>query len=146
MTLSNHLRANLGLLLCSIVWGTTFVAVQDALHDSSVMMFLAVRFSAAAVLIALVYRKSLRRLDWQGFRAGTLVGLFMFGGYLFQTIGLQFTTASKAAFLTGSSVVLVPVILVVAVSNESRDGSGRERRVPSSVFTCSQSVRRACKG
>jgi drug/metabolite transporter (DMT)-like permease len=112
VTASNHLRANLGLLLCSMVWGTTFVVVQNALSGASVTMFLAARFATAAVLIAVVYRRSLRGLDWQGFRQGMLVGVFMFGGYIFQTIGLKFTTASKAAFLTGSSVVLVPLLLV----------------------------------
>jgi drug/metabolite transporter (DMT)-like permease len=113
VTTSNHLRANLALLLCSIIWGTTFVVVRDALTDSSVLMFLAVRFASAAMLIALVYRRSLRDLNWPAFRAGTLIGLFMFTGYLFQTIGLKFTSASKAAFLTGSSVVVVPLLLVV---------------------------------
>jgi drug/metabolite transporter (DMT)-like permease len=113
VSVSNHLRANLALLLCSVIWGTTFVVVQNALLDSSVLTFLAVRFTSAAILIALFYRRSLRGLNSQGTRAGILVGLFMFSGYIFQTIGLKFTTASKAAFLTGSSVVLVPLLLVL---------------------------------
>ena len=113
MAAGNHLRANLALLLCSVIWGTTFVVVQNALKDSSVLMFLAVRFTSSALLIAIVYRNSLRGVKAEGIRSGVIVGLFMFGGYVFQTIGLKFTTASKAAFLTGSSVVLVPLLLVL---------------------------------
>ena len=58
-----------------------------------------------------VFQRSLRQLDRQTIWAGVQIGLFMLGGYVFQTAGLQFTTPSKAAFITGCSVVLVPLLL-----------------------------------
>jgi drug/metabolite transporter (DMT)-like permease len=61
--------------------------------------------------MAIVYWRSLRELDRCTVWAGAQIGFFMLGGYVFQTAGLQFTTPSKAAFITGSSVVLVPVLL-----------------------------------
>ncbi len=42
--------------------------------------------------------------------AGLRLGFFMFGGYAFQTAGLQYTSASNSGFVTGSSVVLVPLL------------------------------------
>jgi len=41
------------------------------------------------------------------------LAFFMFAGYCFQTAGLQYTTASNSGFVTGSSVVLVPLLLAV---------------------------------
>jgi drug/metabolite transporter (DMT)-like permease len=108
---SKRVRADLALLFCALVWGSTFVVVKDALADVSVFAYLAVRFALAAVVMAFLYWRSLRGLDRRTVWAGIQIGLFMFGGYAFQTTGLRFTTPSKAAFLTGSSVIIVPLIL-----------------------------------
>ncbi len=109
--LSRRARADIALVLCTFIWGATFVIVKDALADISVVVFLAVRFALAAILMAVMFRSSITRLDKRGVWAGAQIGLFMFGGFLFQTAGLRWTTPSKAAFITGSSVVLVPLLL-----------------------------------
>jgi drug/metabolite transporter (DMT)-like permease len=109
--LSRRARADLALVLCTFIWGATFVIVKDALADISVLAFLAVRFALAAILMAVMFRGSIARLDKRAVWAGAQIGLFMFGGFLFQTAGLRWTTPSKAAFITGSSVVLVPLLL-----------------------------------
>jgi drug/metabolite transporter (DMT)-like permease len=109
--LNQRIRADLALVLCTLIWGATFVVVKDALADISVLAFLAVRFALAAILMAVMFRRSIARLDKRGVRAGAQIGLFMFGGFVFQTVGLRWTTPAKAAFITGSSVVLVPLLL-----------------------------------
>ena len=106
-----RLKADLSLAFCSLIWGATFVVVKDALADASVFAFLAARFTLAAVLMGLIFWKVLRRLDHRALWAGAQIGCFMFAGYVFQTLGLRFTSPSKAAFITGSSVVMVPVLL-----------------------------------
>jgi drug/metabolite transporter (DMT)-like permease len=111
MFLSKRALADLALLFCALVWGSTFVVVKDALADVSVFVYLAIRFGLAAVVMAFLYWRSLRELDRRTLWAGVQIGVFMFGGYAFQTTGLRFTTPSKAAFLTGSSVIVVPLIL-----------------------------------
>lgn len=108
---SKRARADLALLFCSFIWGATFVVVKDALSDSSVFVYLAVRFSLAAVVMGILYWRSIRALNRRTLWAGVQIGLFMFGGYAFQTTGLGFTSPSKAALITGSSVILVPLIL-----------------------------------
>ena len=106
-----RMRADLALLFCSFIWGATFVVVEDALADVSVFTYLAVRFGLSAAVMSLIYWRSIRRLDWRTAWAGVQIGLFMFGGYAFQTTGMRFTTPSKAALITGSSVIIVPLIL-----------------------------------
>jgi drug/metabolite transporter (DMT)-like permease len=108
---SKRLLADFGLGFCAVIWGATFVVVQDALADASVIVYIAVRFGLAAVVMAVLYWRSLRELTLKTISAGTQIGVFMFCGYLFQVAGLRFTTASKAAFVTGSSVVFVPILI-----------------------------------
>jgi drug/metabolite transporter (DMT)-like permease len=84
--------------------------VKGALADSSIFVFLALRFLIAAALLVLIYGHTLRGIGARGFRAGATVGTFMFAGYAFQTAGLRLTTPSKAAFITGAFIVLVPLL------------------------------------
>src|ERR1700676_1294969 len=109
--MQRRMRADVALAFCSLLWGATFVVVRNALEHVSVFLFLAVRFSAAALLLAIFQPGGLRNLKKDELFAGAALGLFMFGGYAFQTAGLQYTTPAKSGFVTGSSVVLVPLLL-----------------------------------
>ena len=111
--MSLRFKAHLALFLCSLFWGVTFVVVKDALADSSVFAYLAARFTLAVLPLGWYYRKDLRKLSAAEFWAGVRIGILMFGGYAFQTAGIAETTASKAAFITGFSVVLVPILMAV---------------------------------
>jgi drug/metabolite transporter (DMT)-like permease len=110
---SRKLQADLLLIFCCLIWGATFVMVKDALADASVFVFLALRFLVATAVLVFIYGRELKRIGPSGFRAGALMGFFMFGGYAFQTAGLKLTTPSKAAFITGFFVVLVPLLLAL---------------------------------
>src|SRR5258708_8206358 len=106
-------KADLALAFCSLLWGATFVVVKNALDHASVFIFIAVRFSVAAVLMLAWSNRALRRFEREDLFAGIRLGCFMFLGYAFQTAGLQYTTPSKSGFVTGSSVVLVPLLLAL---------------------------------
>jgi drug/metabolite transporter (DMT)-like permease len=111
--MERRMRADIALAFCSLLWGATFVVVRGALDHISVFLFLAVRFSLAALLMAVFRPAGLRNLKRAEVFAGAALGLFMFGGYAFQTAGLQYTTPAKSGFVTGSSVVLVPLLLAI---------------------------------
>ena len=100
-------RAELALFGLAVIWGTTFVVIKDALADISPLLFLAVRFSVAALLLGVIYRKKLRR---SAVKAGLLTGTLLFIAFVLQTQGLQLTTPSKSAFLTGLSIPMVPLV------------------------------------
>jgi drug/metabolite transporter (DMT)-like permease len=112
------LSPDLSLILVTAIWGSTFLIVQQALPLLSPLIFLALRFALATMLLGFIYRK---RLDRGALIPGAITGLFLFTGYASQTIGLQFTTASKSAFLTSLSVPMVPL----AASLVYRRGPGR---------------------
>ena len=104
-------KADVALMFCSLLWGGTFVVVKTGLDHASPFIFLAVRFTIAAVLMALFRPHVLAAIAPREIFPGMRLAFFMFGGYCFQTAGLQYTTAIHAGFVTGSSVVLVPLLL-----------------------------------
>lgn len=108
--MSTRFKADLALAACTLVWGATFVLVKSALQDASVFAFIATRFVIATALMAVIFQRAIRKTTRAELRAGAWVGLLMFTGYVFQTVGLLATTPSKAAFITGSSVVMVPIL------------------------------------
>ena len=92
------------LVFITLVWGTTFVVIKDALDSISVPLLLAVRFSLAALLLGWV------RVERRALGPAMILGLLAFSGFATQTIGIDLTSASKAAFITGLSVILTPLI------------------------------------
>ncbi|HEX9114960.1 MAG TPA: DMT family transporter [Anaerolineae bacterium] len=119
-----QLAADLALLLVTMIWGGTFVMVKDAVAAYPVFTFLAVRFAFAAVaLLPLALwrrrraagppRRDVPRRRTPLATAAPLVGIALFAGYGFQTLGLHLTTPAKAGFITGLGVVVVPVVAAV---------------------------------
>jgi drug/metabolite transporter (DMT)-like permease len=102
--------SELALIGIASVWGLTFVMVKDAIEELPPMAFLAYRFIPASLIVAVVFRKQLVALPREGWRAGAVMGVFLTGGYVFQTLGLEETTASNTGFITGLFVVLTPVL------------------------------------
>jgi drug/metabolite transporter (DMT)-like permease len=111
--MSEKLRAHLLLLAVVAIWGSTFVLVKDALNDISPLLFNLIRMALATLCLAAVYRKHLRRLTLEALTGGAVAGFFLAVGYQFQTAGLALTTPSKSAFLTGLTVIIVPLLSVV---------------------------------
>jgi drug/metabolite transporter (DMT)-like permease len=105
--------ADLSLLFVTIVWGTTFVLVQNAIDFLEPFSFNGIRFLIAAILLITILlmfeRKQLKQINKKLIFSGILIGFWLYLGYATQTIGLLYTTSSKAGFLTGLSVVFVPL-------------------------------------
>ncbi|KFN08001.1 DMT family transporter [Paenibacillus macerans] len=108
--------ADAALLLVALMWGCTFLIVQNAVRVLPPFAFNGIRFLGAALLLALIislfYRGQWRELSWRMAGHAALLGLFLFAGYSFQTVGLLYTTTSNAGFITGLSVVIVPFLSV----------------------------------
>ncbi len=112
-TRSRTLTAHLLLLGVVLVWGTTFSLVKSALAETTPLMFNLLRMVLAFAVLAAVNWPSLRGLTRTDWKLGAAAGLFLGLGYQLQTSGLNHTTASKAAFITGLVVVIVPLLSVI---------------------------------
>lgn len=106
-------QVDLLLILVTLIWGGTFLVVQNSLKEVGPFTFVAFRFGIAALALAAIFWKQLRLLTRAELWSGSLIGLFLFGGYTFQTLGLQYTTTSKVGFITGLNVVIVPVLSIL---------------------------------
>ena len=105
-----RLWADLSLLGVAAIWGATFVMVKEALEATGPLSFLALRFTLASLVLLPVLIGRRTALSPALLAGGSLVGLALFAGYALQTAGLQFTLASKAGFITGLAVVIVPAL------------------------------------
>jgi drug/metabolite transporter (DMT)-like permease len=105
--------AEAALLGAALMYGLTFPIVHDALADITPFAYLVGRFGLATIVLAPVTFAALRTTGPDRrmlLRAGLIAGLLIFGGYATQTVGLQYTSPSSSAFITGLYVVITPVI------------------------------------
>src|SRR5438270_10314543 len=108
------LKAHILLILVTLVGGATFVVIKSAVEqDATPLMFNFIRMTFAAVVLAGMFYTGIAKIGRHSFVDGALTGVFLWLGYEFQTTGIRLTSASKSAFITGISVVLVPLFLMV---------------------------------
>ena len=110
-------KENLGksaLFAATLIWGTSFVVLKNAIDSVPFGWVLFIRFLLAAALMFLFSGKSIRELDREGIKGGILLGICNGLAYIVQTIGLLYTTPGKNAFLTASTCVLVPFLAWLA--------------------------------
>ena len=98
------------LILITMFWGGTFLAVQYAVTLSDPFFFVGLRFATAAIAVGLISLKTLRGLTLQELKAGVAIGVAIAMGYSLQTWGLQSISSSKSAFITAMYVPLVPLL------------------------------------
>jgi len=103
-------RSEAVLIAVTVIWGATFLVVQNALSASGPLFFVGLRFGTAAAAMALVAAPVLRGLTWLEIKAGVMIGIAIFLGYTLQTFGLQYIPSSKSAFITALYVPIVPLL------------------------------------
>ncbi|UCZ85044.1 DMT family transporter [Pseudomonas sp. L5B5] len=103
-------KAEIVLVLITMIWGATFLLVQQAMSVSGPMFFVGLRFAAAAGIVALFSWSRLRGLTLFELRAGSFIGFAIMLGYGLQTVGLQTIPSSQSAFITALYVPFVPLL------------------------------------
>lgn len=121
--MKKHHLADISLLLVVFIWGATFVMVQDALAFLKPFSFNAVRFLIAVITLLtgyLLFNHKRKDRVWTKplVIAGIKIGIWLFLGYAFQTTGLLYTTPAKAGFITGLSVILVPIFSLLLLKQK----------------------------
>lgn len=111
MTLTHpRIIPTVALVAVAAIWGGTFVMVKDAIASYPTFSFLGWRFWIAVVVFVLIFPKAIGGLRRDTIGVGVLAGIFLCLGYIFQTWGLEQTTASRAAFITGMFVIITPIL------------------------------------
>ncbi len=102
--------SDLALMGVAAFWGGGFVAVKDGLSYITPMFLAAIRFVLAAIFLYLFLHRKIGKIRWGDLKKGAVVGTILFAAFAAQTVGLQYTTASKQGFLTAVYVILVPFL------------------------------------
>jgi drug/metabolite transporter (DMT)-like permease len=106
------LRANVLLIIVTMIWGSSFLIVQNTLTLVSPFTFLAMRFGLAVLVLAFLFRKRLMHISYSEILSGSIIGFFLFASYAFQTLSLQYTTSSQVGFISGMYVPLVAILAI----------------------------------
>ncbi|MBN8722506.1 MAG: EamA family transporter [Acidobacteria bacterium] len=105
-SLFNHFKYDLVLVWVTFIWGSTFFIAKEIVTSTPPINYLSTRFLIASLLLVLIsYRQ---KIDRTAIKGGMLLGAMLYGGFLFQALGLVYTTASKSGFVTGVTVIIVP--------------------------------------
>lgn len=101
------------LLITAIIWGSGYIGMKIGLEHLTVFQIMAGRFILATLLLGLIFHKKLKLINKSVLWKGAVLGAILFIAFTVQTIGLDYTTPSKNAFLTAVNVMIVPVIAYV---------------------------------
>ncbi|MDD2696458.1 MAG: DMT family transporter [Anaerolineales bacterium] len=118
-----RIKADLTLLLVSSLWGSAFVAQRIAAQNMSIFLFNGLRFLFGALVLVPFLARVPRprfpqeRKTWLGL---LLAGLCLYGGTTLQQLGIRYTTATNAGFITGLYVVIVPILLTLGLRQQPR--------------------------
>lgn len=104
------------ILLCitAIIWGSGFVVSAISLEHYTPYQILAGRFLIGFLILGVIFFRKLKGLNKGLIWKGLVLGFFLYLAFALQTVGLQYTTPSKNAFLTAVNVVIVPFIAFFA--------------------------------
>ncbi len=95
--------------MVTLIWGTTFSVTKSSLDSVPPLYFLAWRFSLAALGLVFLNLRHIPSITRDELIGGIISGASMAIGYIAQTVGMVYSTAAKAGFITGLAVVLVPL-------------------------------------
>jgi drug/metabolite transporter (DMT)-like permease len=120
---SHSLRHDALLVLVTLIWGSTFLIVKNAVRLSGPFTYLTLSYGIGSLTLAIIFHKRLRHITRTELLSGLALGMILFTGYALQTIGLQYTTVSKAGFITGLSIPLVPVFAFLLLRQKPTQGA-----------------------
>ncbi len=101
-------KAEFILLCITIAWGLSFPLIKISLNSVSSGLFVFIRFFITLIAFMIIFRNKMDFRKFHLWKNGLILGIFLFLGFSFQTVGLEFTSASKSGFITGTNLVILP--------------------------------------
>ena len=106
-------RGEILMLITAVMWGSGFVGMAIGLEYWTVFQLMAGRFLLASNILSVIFYKKLKLITKSVLWKGAVLGAILFAAFTLQTMGLEYTTPSKNAFLTALNVIIVPIIAYV---------------------------------
>ena len=109
MSLHTRQRADLFMLLITLIWSGTFVIIKNALDEVPPFLYTGLRFALASLIGYALWFRSMHGITRKEVFQGSILGVFFGLGFLSQTWGLQHTTVANSSFITGSMAIFTPI-------------------------------------
>ncbi len=103
-----------------LVWGSSFVVLKETIETAPTFYVTAIRFLVSSFLLSLIFIKKVIKIKPKTLLRGGIIGLFLTGAYVFQTIGLKLTTPAKNAFLTSAYCVICPFLVWIMFKSKPK--------------------------
>jgi len=103
--------ADFSLAVLCIFWGMSFIIMKLAIMEMDLFYFLFARFLLGVLILYGLFFKRLKNYNLKILKDGVILGTALFITFIFQIIGLKYTSASNSGFITGLHVVFVPIVL-----------------------------------
>ena len=113
-------KAELFLLFTAIFWGLSFPLIKIGLIYVSPFAFVFYRFLITTIIFIIIFRKKLPGIKFKELKYGFILGIYLYIGFITQTIGLKYTTAANSAFITGTNIVLIPFVQILLVKTKPK--------------------------
>ena len=113
-------KPELFLMLVALYWGLSFPLIKISLTYTSPIFFVFSRFTLCFIIFIIFFRKRLREFKADGLKKGLILGIFLYFGFVSQTIGLKYTTAANSAFITGINIILIPFAQILILKTKPR--------------------------
>lgn len=110
MSTKSNLLHNSLILLAAMIWGFAFIAQKEGMKYIGPFTFNAIRFSIGSILLLILYYRKINKLNYRNLYAGTILGFLLFFGATFQQIGIVYTQAGNAGFITSLYMIFIPII------------------------------------
>lgn len=111
--MKKQLKSDLALLGITVVWGASFTLMKEGIKDVPPYTFLALRYLIGCIVLFLFFYRRIIKMNFETIKYGIMIGIALAVGGIFQIIGLKYTTASNSGFITGLSVVFVPILIAL---------------------------------
>lgn len=108
---NQNLIGQLLLLSATIVWGSSFFVLKETIEKVPAFFVIGIRFLIASILLAMIFFKKVKNINKTTFIRGLILGIILSGAYIFQTLGLKWTTPSRNAFLTSMYTIICPFLV-----------------------------------
>lgn len=107
---TGKMKAEWLLLFVAFIWGSSFPLTKISLNYISPVLLVFLRFAITTILFYIVYRKQVSIVRFSEWKNGAILGFLLFVGFVTQTIGIKFTSASNSAFITGTNLIMIPFV------------------------------------
>lgn len=101
----------IGLIIVTIFWGFGFPGMKIVGEYFPTFYMIGFRFGIAAITLSILFYKKLKLIDRKLVKNGLILSVVLFLTYIFATVGIMYTTSSRASFFTCIHVLLIPFIL-----------------------------------